>query len=100
MRAFLLASLVCGAAAAQPIDPDVRVHVVEKRPFTEAQRWEVSFFGSAQVNPKFTQHAGVSMEVAYHLHRNAGVLGELGVHLRRSEEHTSELQSHVNLVCR
>jgi outer membrane beta-barrel protein len=70
MRAFLLASLVCGAAAAQPIDPDVRVHVVEKRPFTEAQRWEVSFFGSAQVNPKFTQHAGVSMEVAYHLREN------------------------------
>src|SRR3954466_7479120 len=70
MRAFLLASLVCGAAAAQPLDPDARVRAVEKRLVTEAQRWAVSFFGSAQVNPKFTQHAGVSMEVAYHLREN------------------------------
>src|SRR6266480_7373423 len=27
-------------------------------------------------------------------------LGQRGPHLERSEEHTSELQSHVNLVCR
>jgi outer membrane beta-barrel protein len=78
MRAFLLATLLCGAAAAQPVDPDVRVHVLEKRPFTEAQRWEVSFFGSAQVNPKFTEHAGISVEVAYHLRENfAAQLGLL-----------------------
>ncbi len=70
MRALLLSTLVCGAAAAQPVDPDVRVHVVEKRPFTEAERWELSFFGDAQVNPKFTAHAGVSLELAYHLREN------------------------------
>src|SRR5438477_3625288 len=32
--------------------------------------------------------------------RPAPLLGSLGVRWMRSEEHTSELQSHVNLVCR
>jgi len=78
MRRLLLAILVSGAAAAQPAAPDVRVHVVEKRPFTEAQRWELSFFGNAQVNPKFTQHAGMALELAYHLRENfAAQLGVL-----------------------
>lgn len=78
MRRFLLAIFVSGAAAAQTPAPDVRVHVVEKRPFTEAQRWELSFFGNAQVNPKFTQHAGVALELAYHLRENfAAQLGLL-----------------------
>lgn len=71
MRAFLLASLICGAALAQEPEGDaVRVHVLEKRPFSEAGRWEVSFFGNTQVNPKFTVHAGVAAEVAYHLREN------------------------------
>src|SRR5260370_26529298 len=30
----------------------------------------------------------------------SGVLTELGIGTERSEEHTSELQSHLNLVCR
>ncbi|HET7785005.1 MAG TPA: outer membrane beta-barrel domain-containing protein [Myxococcales bacterium] len=78
MRFLLLAILVSGAAAAQAAAPDVRVHVVEKRPFTEAQRWELSFFGNAQVNPKFTQHAGLALELAYHLRENfAAQLGVL-----------------------
>jgi outer membrane beta-barrel protein len=78
MRRLLFAILVSGAAAAQTAAPDLRVHVVEKRPFTEAQRWELSFFGNAQVNPKFTQHAGVSLELAYHLRENfAAQLGVL-----------------------
>ncbi|MGZ6125467.1 MAG: outer membrane beta-barrel domain-containing protein [Myxococcales bacterium] len=78
MRAFLLASLICGAALAQEADPDaVRVHVLEKRPFTEAGRWELSFFGNTQVNPKFTVHAGVAAEVAYHLREN--LAAQLGV---------------------
>ncbi len=52
-------------------DGDVmRIHVLEKRPFTEAGRWELSFFGLTQVNPKFTVHAGVSAELAYHLREN------------------------------
>jgi len=71
MRTLALALLIGGAAAAQPADPDaVLVHVLEQRPFTEAGRWELSFFGNAQVNPKFTMHAGVSAELAYHLREN------------------------------
>src|SRR5438132_10295217 len=65
------------AAAGLP-DPDVqRVHVLEKRPFTEAGRWEVSLFGATQVNPKFTVHTGLSLEAAYHLRENLAV--QLGV---------------------
>ena len=71
MRTLLLASLICGAAVAQEADPDaVRVHVLEKRPFTEAGRWELSFFGNTQVNAKFTVHTGVAAELAYHLREN------------------------------
>jgi len=71
MRTFLLAILIGGAAAAQQADPDaVRIHVLEQRPFTEAGRWELTFFGTTQVNPKFTMHAGLSAEVAYHLREN------------------------------
>jgi outer membrane beta-barrel protein len=75
MRPFLLVLLCSLAAAAQQEvglpDADVlRIHVVEKRPFTEAGRWELSFFGITQVNPKFTVHAGFSAELAYHLREN------------------------------
>src|SRR5258705_12748681 len=78
MRTFVLAILLGGAAAAQQADPDaVRVHVLEQRPFTEAGRCELSFFGNAQVNPKFTQHAGISAELAYHLREN--LAAQLGV---------------------
>jgi outer membrane beta-barrel protein len=82
----LIASLFSLAAAAQEQqapavglpDPDVmRIHVLEKRPFTEAGRWEVSFFGATQVNPKFTVHAGFSGELAYHLRENLAM--QLGV---------------------
>ncbi len=84
MRLLVLASLFSLAAAAQEApslglpDPDVmRIHVLEKRPFTEAGRWEVSFFGAAQVNPKFTVHAGFSGELAYHIREN--LAAQLGV---------------------
>jgi outer membrane beta-barrel protein len=76
----LLAVLLCCAAAAraQQADPPVQsIHVLEKRPFTEAGRWELSFFGNAQINPKFTVHAGLSAELAYHLRENLAV--QLGV---------------------
>jgi outer membrane beta-barrel protein len=56
-----------------PDDDVMRIHVVEKRPFTEAGRWELSFFGMTQVNPKFTVHAGFSAELAYHLRENLAV---------------------------
>jgi outer membrane beta-barrel protein len=81
---FTLLMLVPLAAAAQQApaeglpDPEVqRVHVLEKRPFTEAGRWELSFFGARQVNPKFTSHTGVSVELAYHLREN--LAAQLGV---------------------
>src|SRR5690242_21410155 len=32
--------------------------------------------------------------------RQSGIMSTLGTKRARSEEHTSELQSHVNLVCR
>lgn len=77
MRLALLTALLPLAAFAQEdaslglADPSVlRVHVVEKRPFTEAGRWEASLFGVTQVNPKFTVHAGVSGELSYHLREN------------------------------
>lgn len=82
MRASLLLLLCPFAAAAQqavglPDAEVMHVHVVEKRPFTEAGRWELSFFGDAQVNPKFTVHDGVAAELAYHLRENLAV--QLGV---------------------
>jgi len=74
----LLLLLVAGSASAQqqvglPDDDVIKVHVLEKRPFTEEGRWEVSFFGMAQVNPKFTVHAGFSGEAAYHVRENLAV---------------------------
>src|SRR5258708_18292812 len=69
--------LAAGRASAQEVglpDGDVmRIHALEKRPFTEAGRWELSFFGMTQVNPKFTVHAGFSAELAYHLRENLAV---------------------------
>src|SRR5438874_13340627 len=79
MRALIATLIVSFAAAAQQEpqeavglpDPDVqRIHVLEKRPFTEEGRWELSLFGLTQVNPKFTVHTGVSLEAAYHLREN------------------------------
>lgn len=51
----------------------ISVHVIEKRPFTEANRWELSLFGPVQINSKFTMHAGAALEVAYHLRENVAV---------------------------
>ena len=74
----LLLPLLClaaGGARGQQVvgEPDgdvLRIHVLEKRPFTEAGHWELSLFGLTQVNPKFTVHAGLSAELAYHLREN------------------------------
>jgi outer membrane beta-barrel protein len=80
MRLALLIAVLPLASLAQadkslglPDPQVVRVHVVEKRPFTEAGRWEVSLFGVTQVNPKFTMHSGVSGEISYHLRENLAV---------------------------
>ena len=74
-RTLLSILFISSAATAQEAvglpDPDVqRIHVLEKRPFTEEGRWELSLFGLTQVNPKFTVHTGVSLEAAYHLREN------------------------------
>ncbi|HEX4382152.1 MAG TPA: outer membrane beta-barrel domain-containing protein [Myxococcales bacterium] len=69
-RAILLLLFTAPALAAQEQPVVERIHVLEKRPFTEAGRWELSLFGNAQVNPKFTVHAGLSGELAYHLKEN------------------------------
>ena len=73
--AALAAAPAAAPAAVQPQvgadTSDVQlVHVIEKRPFTEAGRWELGLFAPVQVNPKFTVHAGVSAEVSYHLREN------------------------------
>src|SRR3954462_6959784 len=70
---MLLLLLLPAAAFAQveaPPAPVERVHVVEKRPFTESGRTELTLFGPIQVNSRFTRHAGVSAELAYHLREN------------------------------
>ena len=97
MRKLLLILCFSTAAAAQQQvglpDPDVmRIHVLEKRPFTEAGRWELSFFGMAQVNPKFTVHAGFSAEVAYHIRENlAAQLGASYFPIARQSTLSEEL---------
>jgi outer membrane beta-barrel protein len=76
---ILLALLPAAAfAQAQPLPPAPappveRVHVVEKRPFTESGRTELSLFAPVQVNSRFTRHAGISAELAYHLRENLAV---------------------------
>jgi outer membrane beta-barrel protein len=84
LPSLVAAIVVCGAAGAASAAPDgpaaamvgadtqdvQLVHVVEKRPFTEAGRWETSLFAPVQVNAKFTVHAGLSAEAAYHLREN------------------------------
>jgi outer membrane beta-barrel protein len=75
IRTFFCA-LLPAAAFAQvepPPAPVERVHVVEKRPFSESGRTELALFGPVQVNSRFTRHAGVSAELAYHLRENLAV---------------------------
>ncbi|MCA1827620.1 MAG: outer membrane beta-barrel domain-containing protein [Myxococcales bacterium] len=75
----------------------VRIHVLEKRPFTEAGRWELSFFGAAQVNPKFTVHAGFSAEVAYHIRENlAAQLGASFFPIAQQSTLSEELLTKAN----
>lgn len=70
MRFLVALLLVASAAAAQDGREVERVHVVEARPFSEANRFELSVFGLGQVNPRFTVHAGIGAEVSYHLQEN------------------------------
>lgn len=86
--------------AAPPVGaPDaevLRIHVVEKRPFTEEGRSEISLFAPVQVNPKFTVHAGVAAEFAYHLRENLALqLGVTWFPLSVESSLTEELVSKV-----
>jgi outer membrane beta-barrel protein len=74
MRLLLAALLVAPAAFAQSDREVERVHVVEKRPFSEANRAELTLFGLGQLNPRFTVHAGVGLELSYHLRENLAAL--------------------------
>jgi len=72
---LLLATLFVAPAALAQADSDVqRVHVVERRPFSEANRFELTLFGLGQVNPRYTVHAGLGLELSYHLRENFAVL--------------------------
>ena len=80
LKALAAVALTSSAALAQAApapalpgtdDNEVqRIHVIEKRPFTEAGRWELTASLPVQVNPKFTVHAGITAELAYHLREN------------------------------
>ena len=70
MRFLLAIALLAPAAVAEEGGDVQRVHVVEKRPFNEASRFELSVFGLGQVNPRFTVHAGIGAELSYHLREN------------------------------
>jgi outer membrane beta-barrel protein len=93
----LFAVLAAGGAGAQqqvglPDGEVMRIHVIEKRPFTEAGRFELSFFGATQVNPKFTVHSGISAELAYHIRENlAAQLGASYFPLAQESNLTEEL---------
>src|SRR5690242_21247206 len=48
----------------------------------------------------FTSPITLGILIGYVLGKPVGIVGMAALLTRRSEEHTSELQSHVNLVCR
>ena len=74
MRLLFALMLLAPAALAQEDREVQRVHVVERRPFSEANRAELTLFGLGQVNPHFTVHAGVGVELSYHLRENLAAL--------------------------
>ena len=94
------ASSVAMPPAAAVVGADTQevqlVHVIEKRPFTEAGRWETSLFAPVQVNAKFTVHAGLSAEVAYHIRENlAAQVGFTWFPLAVQSSFTEELVTKV-----
>jgi outer membrane beta-barrel protein len=90
--------LVPAAATGAPTSEVQQVHVVERRPFTEAGRWEISGAFAAQVNTRFTSHAGTTLEVAYHLRENlAAQLGFTWFPLAQQSTLTEELLGKLGL---
>jgi outer membrane beta-barrel protein len=54
-------------------NPNVAVHIVEKKEFSDKNRLEVEAQAAIQVNGKFTQHFGAALSLVFHLHENFGL---------------------------
>jgi outer membrane beta-barrel protein len=54
-------------------NPNVAVHIVEQKPFSDRLRLELIAYFDAQFNGKFTQHAGGAISVLWHVQENIGV---------------------------
>ena len=97
MRLLLAVLLLAPAALAQEDREVQRVHVVERRPFSEANRAELTLFGLGQVNPHFTVHAGVGVELSYHLRENLAALASVTYNaLAHQSSLTEELAAKVD----
>lgn len=53
-------------------NPNVAVHIVEQKDFSDRMRLEFIIYGNAQINGKFTQHIGPALSVLWHLQENFG----------------------------
>jgi outer membrane beta-barrel protein len=53
-------------------NPNVAVHIVEQKAYSDKGRHEIVLFGAAQINGKFTQHVGVGGAYVFHLQENFG----------------------------
>ena len=74
-----------------------RVHVVEKRAFSEGGHGEVTLFFPALVNTKFTVQYGVALEGAYHIRENLAVqVSALWNPIAQQSTLTQELVNKVN----
>src|SRR5260370_17709055 len=71
---------------------------LQLKPNSSSKGYLPSFVATAQISARVSKCAGTQPRT----NRNTNVLGWVPAHLLtlRSEEHTSELQSHLNLVCR
>src|SRR2546423_10103627 len=97
MRLLLAVLLLAPAALAQEDREVQRVHVVERRPFSGATRAELTLFGLGQVNPHFTVHAGVGVELSYHLRENLAALASVSYNaIAHQSALTEELATKVD----
>ena len=61
-------------AGAPLYNPNVAVHIVEKKEYSDKWVREVSLFGTAQVNGKFTNHVGTALAFTWHLQENFALM--------------------------
>lgn len=63
-------TLVSGAPL---YNPNVAVHIVERKRFSDKGKHEIALFPAVgQLNGKFTQHFGTALNYTYHVHENFG----------------------------